>query len=151
MKITRRNFLLYSGAAALSATVVLPSKNVFGQSFKTEPLFPIPPESTDDALNYLRREHFEALVNTVFEFQSDDGRNSNLNLILVENLTLRANQKQGLTGDGFSLLFEGSKKAKIRQGVYQVKHDLLGKFSLFIVPVGLRVDRYEAIINRINA
>lgn len=151
MKITRRDFLLSSGAAAFTANFVLPATNIFGQTVKNEKVFPIPPESTVDALNYLRREHFETLLNTVFEFQPEEGRAFNLNLILVENLSLAANEKNGLRGDSFSLLFEGSKKAKIPQGVYQVNHDLLGKFSLFIVPVGLRGNRYEAIINRINA
>ena len=134
----------------MTATVLLPSNNLFGQTVKTENVFPIPSESSGDALNYLRREHFEALVNTDFDFQPDEGRPFNLKLLQVENLSRTANEKQGFRGDSFSLLFEGSQKAKIPQGVFQVNHDLLGKFSLFIVPVGLRGNRYEAIVNRIN-
>jgi hypothetical protein len=150
MKISRRNFLLNTGIAAVTAAVVFPAQNIFGQSLKTEQFFPIPPEATNDALNYLRREHFEPFVNTVFQFQPAEGRAFNLQLLTVENLTLGANQKQGMSGESFSLLFEGSKKIKVPQEIYQINHDALGSFPLFIAPVGLRGNRYEAIINRIN-
>jgi hypothetical protein len=150
MKISRRKFFLNTGIATLTAVVVLPAQNIFGQSLKTEQFFPIPPETTNDALNYLRREHFEPFVNAVFQFQPAEGRAFNLKLIAVENLTLGANEKQGLSGESFSLLFEGSKKSKVPQEIFQIDHGSLGTFSLFIAPVGLRGNRYEAIINRIN-
>lgn len=151
MKISRRFFLLHSGAAALTASIVLPVNRIYGQIVNTEPLFPIPPESEGDPLNYLRHEHFEAFINTVFEFEPDNGRAFNLKLVLVENLQLPANDKQGFQGESYSLVFEGSKKLKIHQGVYRVNHDTLGRFSLLIVPVGLVGNRFEAIINKINA
>jgi len=149
MKISRRKFFLNTGVAALTAAVVFPAQNTFGQSLKTGQFFPIPPESTNDALTFLRREHFEAFVNTAFQFQPAEGRAFNLQLIAAENSSRSANEKQGLSGESFSLLFEGSKKSKIPQGNYQVSH-ALGQFTLFITPVGLRGNRYEAIINRIN-
>jgi len=151
MKITRRKFLLHTGVAVLTAAIVSPVQNILGQTLQPDKLFPIPPESTDDPLNYLRREHFESVVNTYFQFQLDEGRNFRLQLLAVDNLTLGANEKQGFAGQSFSLLFEGSKKSRIAQGTYQVSHDTLGQFRLFIVPVGLRGNRYEAIINRINS
>ena len=135
----------------MSAAIVLPAQNVFGQTVDGGQALPIPPESTNDALNYLRREHFEPFVNTIFEFQPDEGRAFTLKLVEVEKLSRSANEKQGLIGESFSLLFEGSKKMKIAQGTYHLNHDSFGKFSLFIAPVGLRGNRYEAIINRINA
>jgi hypothetical protein len=150
MKTSRRRFLLNTGIAALTAAVVSPVQNIFGQTLSSDKLFPLPPESTNDALNYLRHEHFESVVNTFFEFQPEEGRAFKLQLLAVEVLRLAANEKQGFGGESFSLLFEGSKKSKIAQGTYQVNHDILGKFTLMIVPVGLRGNRYEAIINRIN-
>jgi hypothetical protein len=150
MKISRRKFLLNSGAAAFSAAIILPGQNIFGQTAINEQAYAIPPESTNDALNYLRREHFESVVNTFFQFQTEEGRNLKLQLLAIENLRREENDQQGFGGESFSLLFEGTKKSKIAQGNYQVSHDTLGQFMLFIVPVGLRGNRYEAIINRIN-
>ena len=149
MKISRRKFFLNTGIAAVTAAVVFPAQNILGQSLKNDQFFPIPPESSNDALTYLKREHFEPFVNSNFQFQPDEGRAFNLQLIAVENSTREVNQKQGFSGESFSLLFEGSKKSKIPQGNYEVIHSL-GNFSLFIAPVGLRGNRYEAIINRIN-
>ena len=150
MKISRRNFLLHSGATALSAAIILPGLNIFGQTVTNEQAFPIPPESTNDALNYLRREHFESVVNTFFQFQTEERVDVKLKLVAVDNLRLITNDQQGFVGESYSLLFEGTKKSKIAQGNYQVNHNTLGQFMLFIVPVGLRGIRYEAIINRIN-
>jgi hypothetical protein len=150
MNISRRDFFQKSGVVVLAATVLLPTRNIFGQNLKTESLFPIPVESTNDALTYLRREHFEAVINSFFEFQPDEGRAFKLRLLEVENLAHSANERQGLTGEGYSLIFESSKKSKIIQGIYQVTHETLGNFSLLIVPIGLRGNRFQAIINRIN-
>ena len=134
----------------MTATVVFPAQNIFGQSLKTSEVFQLPPESTNDALNYLRREHFEAVVNTTFQFQPVEGRAFRLQLLSVEDSSRSANEKQGLKGESFSLLFESAKRTQISQGTFQISHDTLGNFSLLIVPVGLRGNRYEAIINRIN-
>jgi hypothetical protein len=150
MKISRRKFFRNAGIAAFASAVLLPPPKIFGQTLQSERFFPIPPESTNDPFNYLRRDHFVAVVNSVFRFQSAEGRSFNLQLIAADDLSLGANAKQGMTGESFSLLFEGSKKSKIPQGEYEVAHDSLGAFRLFIVPVGLRGNRYEAIINRIN-
>jgi len=150
MNVSRRKFLLFSGAAVLSAAIVLPGQNIFGQSLISDKLFSLPPESTNDALNYLRREHFESVVNTFFQFQTDEGRAFRLQLLSVENLRREENERQGYSGESFSLIFESSKKSKIAQQNFQVNHDTLGQFMLFIVPVGLKGNRYEAIINRID-
>lgn len=149
MKITRRNFFLNTGIAALTAAVAFPAQNVFGQMLKTGEIFPVPPESSNDALSYLRRENFETFINTFFQFQPDEGRPFRLQLIEVENLVKDGNQKQGLTGESYSLLFEGTPKRKMPQGTYRTIHEL-GEFSLLIVPVESTGNRYEAVINRIN-
>lgn len=150
MKISRRKFFLNSGAAALTAAVVLPGQNIFGQSLTRAQFFPIPPESTNDALTYLKREHFEPFINTLFQFQPETGRAFTLTLMAAENTAREVNQQQGFSGESYSLLFESSKKTKIAQGIYQVNHEI-GSFSLFITPVGLRGNRYEAVVNRINS
>jgi len=150
MNINRRKFFVKSGIAALGAVVVLPSANIFGQTSETGKSFPIPSDSTNDPFVYLSREHFESVVNTIFQFHPAEGRAFKLQLIAAEDSSLKANVEQGMTGKSFSLLFENGGKTRFPQGIYEVSHDTLGRFSLFIAPVGLRGTRYEAIVNRVN-
>jgi hypothetical protein len=150
MKISRRGFIESASAAALAVGLILPTRNAFGQTQNTMQSFPLPPESTENALNYLRRDHFAAFVNSIFVFQSENGATYKLKLIEAADLSRKRNNEQGFIGESFSLLFEGSRKFPLAQGSYLTDHDRLGKFELFIVPVGLRVNRYEAVINRIN-
>lgn len=50
----------------------------------------------------------------------------------------------------FSLVFHGSRDILLRQGMYQLQHNQLGAFELFLVPVGQDHDGvyYEAVFNR---
>ena len=60
----------------------------------------------------------------------------------------------GSAGDhiNFSLVFRGPLQPLLPQRIYQVEHDQLGRFDLFIVPI--RRDThglyYEAVFNRVN-
>jgi hypothetical protein len=60
----------------------------------------------------------------------------------------------GSAGDhiNFSLQFRGPLQPVLLQQIYQVEHDGLGRFDLFIVPI--RRDAhglyYEAVFNRVN-
>ena len=61
----------------------------------------------------------------------------------------------GETGDGrgesFSLVFRGPRDRPLHQATYQFAHDQLGRFPLFIVPIGMEQDgmRYEAVFTRL--
>ncbi len=50
----------------------------------------------------------------------------------------------------FSLVFHGPRDMLLRQGMYQLQHNQLGAFELFLVPVGQDHDGvyYEAVFNR---
>ncbi len=150
MKFTRRNFILTSGMATLTATVLSPWQEIFGQTLKAGNLFPIPPESTSNPLNYLKREHFEPFINSFFQVQKPEGRIVKIQLIEAADLRNGSNEKQGFAGDSYSLLFQDAKNSKLPQGAYEMNHSALGKFTLLLVPTGLRGNRYESIINRIN-
>jgi hypothetical protein len=50
----------------------------------------------------------------------------------------------------FSLVFRGPDSQVLQQGIYQLQHDRLGAFELFLVPVGQDNHGvyYEAVFNR---
>ncbi|MFZ5815177.1 MAG: DUF6916 family protein [Bacillota bacterium] len=51
----------------------------------------------------------------------------------------------------FSLLFQGPLDRFLPQGIYALRHDQLGEFDLFLVPVGRQPEGflYEAVFNRL--
>lgn len=151
MKITRRSFVKTFGAAVLAVGFANPVQSVFGQIRPMkDDLFLIPPESTNDPLTYLTSKHFEPFVNTFVRVWTDDKRAVQLELIEVKELQHSSNDKRGLSGESYSLLFQSAGKIKLPQETYRIEHDALGALSLFLVPVGLEGNRYEAVINRIS-
>lgn len=155
MKMHRRNFIQTLGITALALGFLNPVKDVFGQKGNIlgsleGGLFPIPPESLNDPLTYLTSRHFEPFVNTVVRVKKSESRTIELELIEVKQLNHEVNDKRGFYGESFSLLFQNAGKTKLPQGTYEIEHDALGRFSLFLVPTGLRGIRYEAIINHVS-
>jgi len=59
---------------------------------------------------------------------------------------------QGPRVEQFSLLFRGPLKPHFPQGTYTVEHEKLGKFDLFLVPLGPDSAgmRYQAIFSRMR-
>ena len=55
------------------------------------------------------------------------------------------------TSESYSLLFRGPSAFVLPQQIYTLKHEPLGEFELFIVPVGRDADGayYEAVFNRL--
>jgi hypothetical protein len=53
-------------------------------------------------------------------------------------------------GESFMLLFHGPSDRMLPQGTYAFTHDELGRFDLFIVPIGQApgVFQYQAVFNR---
>jgi hypothetical protein len=52
----------------------------------------------------------------------------------------------------FSIVFRGPRERLLQQGTYEMQHDHLGAFELFLVPVGQDRDGvyYEAVFNRLR-
>ena len=50
----------------------------------------------------------------------------------------------------FAILFQGPGNLLLPQGTYTLEHEALGRFELFLVPVGKNSDgfQYEAVFNR---
>lgn len=94
----------------------------------------------------LTHDVFSENVNTKFQLQTDDGSGVELELIEVSELKVYPRQEE------FSLLFRGPLNAFLDQGVRNFKHDQMGEFELFIVPIKQDADGfyYEAIFNRVR-
>lgn len=53
--------------------------------------------------------------------------------------------------ESFSLIFSGPKNGLLPQNIYSFEHEVLGRFDLFIVPVGQAAGsiQYQAVFNRL--
>lgn len=150
MNITRRRFIQNLGTAAIAVVSLSPAAKIFGQTDASDNLFPVPPESFADPLNYLTKAHFEPFVDTFVEVRAGEKR-IRLQLIQVRDLKREANERRFIRGESFSLVFQDSRPSRLPQDVYRIEHFALGEFSLLLVPGGVERNHYEAIINRIAA
>lgn len=150
MKITRRNFVQISGMAALSAVLLGSVDKALGQTGQGGDFFTLPPDSLADPLNYLVKAHFEPFAGTTFRAARGDGPAVNFRLKTVTDHALDLNAKRGFRGENFSLLFESTSGRKIARGAYDFDHGSLGRFTLYLEPVGQSGRNCEAVINRSN-
>lgn len=86
---------------------------------------------------------FRDSAGTAFRVQVDDRRSVEVTLVEVRQTDRRPGWET------FSLLFAGPDDP-FPQGAYPVRHDQLGPFLLFLVPVVIDVggQGYEAVFNR---
>jgi len=130
--------------AALFAAV--PGKNLFGQSKKGVDVVPDanPPLQTDVLINYSKAS-FQSYLNSIFELETLQGT---IPLELQQISDFSASKG----GESFALLFRGSSR-QLRQQTYTLRHPSLGRFEIFLVPVGADqngAQGYLATINRIS-
>ena len=93
-----------------------------------------------------RRATYVPLVGTAFEVHRPEGGAVGVELV-------DATELPGGGGECFSLVFRGQADASLDQRTYQMEHDSLGEFPLFLVPIGPAEDgrpRFEAVINRLG-
>jgi hypothetical protein len=92
----------------------------------------------------LTHDVFTQHINTKFHVKTNEDANVELELIQVSELTVRPRQEE------FSLVFCGPSDTFLGQGVHSFRHDQMGQFDLFIVPI--QQDElgfhYEAVFNR---
>jgi hypothetical protein len=94
----------------------------------------------------LTHEEFSQNANTKFQVQVDENTPVELDLIEVSELKVYPQQEE------FTLTFRGPLNAFLDQGVRPFKHDQMGEFEVFIVPIKQDAEGfyYEAIFNRIR-
>lgn len=99
----------------------------------------IPATAVADRRAVLGFTAFAALVNSSFKARRSDGRAQALDLVRVDG-----------DGGAFSLLFSGEATRPLDQNTYRFAHPRIGRFEMFIVPVG-RADGthcyYEAVFD----
>jgi hypothetical protein len=88
---------------------------------------------------------FTAQVNSKFRVRIQDKPPLELELDQVEEGRSTPTQEQ------FSLIFHGPKDFNLGQGAFELEHEKMGTFSLFLVPIqpDERGPRYQAVFNRL--
>jgi hypothetical protein len=137
--VSRRRFLAAGSAVALAAGVA-PTRILD----RLSPTNAIP---SDD----LAHATFAGLEGTQFSLRTGMFRKQRLELVSVagKNTTPKPGELEQ-----FSLMFRGPASVPLGQETYQVDHDRIGSFSLFIVPVESAEhghQLYEAVFNRLHA
>ena len=141
---TRREFLLNS--SALAAAMALAPFPTFAA--------PSLPAWRTVGLDQISAETFAEQVNTRFVVREREGRAVSLLLAGVEPAGLSgaaANPAATNHQEQFSLLFAGADSQRLEQNTYTFEHASLGRFEMFIVPVGRPVSGcrvYEAVFDR---
>ena len=94
----------------------------------------------------LTQEAFAQQANSKFQVEVDEHTDVELELTEVSDLKLHPQQEE------FVLVFRGPLDAFLGQGSRYFKHDQIGRFEIFIVPI--RQDTqgfyYEAVFNRLR-
>src|SRR6266496_6578548 len=106
---------------------------------------------TISATSNLTRETFARYLNTMFRIRLGKASEISLKLISVGDVKAATTHPEQVRGrENFSLLFEGPPQSfELTQETYAIEHQAMGRFSLFLVPVGKPENRHhEAIINR---
>jgi hypothetical protein len=94
----------------------------------------------------LTHEEFRKHLNTVFQIQLNESEMIDLELVQVSE------QKLSRVQERFSVVFRGTNESFLGQGMRALEHDQMGRFSLFLVPLG-RDDEgayYEAVFNHLR-
>jgi hypothetical protein len=90
------------------------------------------------------KESFAEHVNSEFQILKEETPALTLKLVEVSGPGVEHGQEQ------FALLLQGPLETPIGQGIHTVRHERLGTFDLFLVPVGREREGmlYEAAFNR---
>ncbi len=146
MGFTRREML--GRGALLAAAATMPAAALGEQTGKNE---------ATAATKPLTRALFESLVGSSFDVTTN-ASHQYLTLLKVEDLPKLVEASSALYAvtppaatvqtTGFVLQFSGGSKL-LKQGTYPFKHESIGTFPMFIVPVGSRQMLYTAVFNQI--
>jgi len=96
----------------------------------------------------LTQARFARLVGTDFRVARGPGRTATVRLVSVRPIAPVGPRP---IGEGFSLIFSGGHSQAFGQDSYKIAHPSLGRFEMFLVPVGPDGpdQRYEAVFNRL--
>jgi hypothetical protein len=143
---SRRKFL--SACTAVSAAALVFPKTILARA--------VLPLWRQRSLEDMSCETFAGQLNTTFWIRAAPARSIQVKLVEVErrqDRPLKPGQRPpGDAGnEKFSLFFSGHRSELLPQDNYTFEHESLGRFDLFIVPIGTRNPRkitYEMVFNR---
>jgi hypothetical protein len=94
---------------------------------------------------YLTKNVFEENLNTRFWILDESSEAHAVDLVEIKNGHISPRQEQ------FSLHFRGDRDRVFPQRIYPMKHESIGEFDLFLVPIGRDETgtTYEAVFNRL--
>ena len=94
----------------------------------------------------LTEQEFSQHVGTNFQLRLDQG-SVNLNLSKVKGYSSGPNEQTGM--ERFSAFFDGPLNPYLPQAVYQLEHERMGQFDIFLVPIAKNDQgfQYEAVFN----
>jgi hypothetical protein len=103
------------------------------------------PRGGANVLDHLTLDTFTRQLDTEFRIESDTAR---VPVKLIE--ATASTPDTALAQDCFSVVFHGPADRPLEQGTYPLEHTALGRFDLFVVPVGHDEQGYyyEAVFNR---
>jgi hypothetical protein len=104
------------------------------------------------SLGDLRFDHFSRQLHTPFQVADAAGGSQNLTLcdVFQQGIQTSSPMANG-PYESFSLMFQGDPERVLGQDTYDFMHDSLGRFDMFIVPVGpAGTGRYQAILSRLK-
>ena len=105
------------------------------------------------SLSALSLTTFAGLLGTSFKVRTTQGGIVELMLRKAQSLSFLKlpPHTSGSQWEGFSLVFSGPPGQELPQDTYCFQHERVGRFSMFIVPIGQPSDgapRYQAVFNR---
>jgi hypothetical protein len=95
----------------------------------------------------LTEKEFSQHLNTKFQVQIDDQQKVDLELTQVKAYFPRESEQAGM--ERFSVFFTGPPNNYLPQRAYRFKHDQMGEFDIFLVPISRDANgvHYEAVFN----
>lgn len=95
----------------------------------------------------LTEKEFSQHLNTKFSVSIDAPKPVELELVEVKGYESKDHEERGL--ERFSIFFSGPADFLLPQYTYALTHEKMGKFDLFLVPIGRGEAgfRYEAVFN----
>lgn len=95
----------------------------------------------------LSEKEFSQHLNTSFRVKLDSPEPLELKLVEVKGYPGKPNEPGGM--ERFSVFFTGPADLRLPQHLYQLEHDLMGKFDIFLVPIAgdEKGFQYEAVFN----
>ncbi len=94
----------------------------------------------------LTEKEFSQHLNSKFQLKLDD-RELELELVEVKGYPDGPNEQSGM--ERFSVFFDGPGDVHLPQRLYPLKHERMGNFEIFLVPISRTENsyRYEAVFN----